>query len=538
MESIQGGVGKTPSRLFSAATWLATSPLAGTLVLLAYLALSALIHYRVLHVGFIADDFGFLHVPSIPEAFSQRGGIYRPFGVSLFIAAATYFGANAPIALHTFGLILHAFNAYLLFRLILRLTKRSALALLVAGLWLVNPAAVEPLYWLSALIFYLPMVAVALLTMNLMCSYLEVKPSVIESGPNNRLLTLAFAMGLSTGIALLFHEIAIALPLLYALLVYFYYFSSKRRRGNAVSHLVLWAPTAAVTLLYLAVRVLTQAPSRLVDFSPSERAGFLVYAVWRSFLPTDRAIWHLIHFIWNRPSVIAWLMVVLLIGLPIVFAWRTRSTRALAVAVCAAIIAALPPVLASSTGGRYLYLSTAMGSVALSVLVVSLAYWISSAKTLAARRNLFFVLAVMLLSAGLVLSSFSIARTRSDSATWLSYSSLVARLESQVERLAASEITTLKPGNTLEVLAVDFPNEYPPLGIYHTLGNRVTFQGIRVSVQARYLHNQSRQRSPSLFVNTEDLMNAQSEHLVLIYCSQSQTIFDAHSENVPCLSAH
>ena len=157
--------------VLSAKQLLGAGVLQQALILAVLLFAGFLFWKSALRIGFVGDDFNWLSL-DMPRAFFLPHP-YRPLGHTLVYLAHQLFGDSAPLGLHILAVALHTINSYLLFRLGLALTENALVSLLAASIWLVSPTAVEPVGWIGALIFYLPM-AFFLLVALLLASHSEV----------------------------------------------------------------------------------------------------------------------------------------------------------------------------------------------------------------------------------------------------------------------------------------------------------------------------------------------------------------------------
>lgn len=231
-----------------------------SLILTGLTLASLLVHRSALQIGFIADDFSFLTI-DIQRIFSMSGNIYRPFGITLFFLANQWFGDNAATVLHILGIALHVINSYLLFRLAEALTNNIAISLFAAVVSLYNLNAIEPVYWLSALIFYLPLATLFLLT--LLLAYHKFKSILVENrsadANPNWYLRVGIQIALLWLCNLMFHEAALVTPLIVGLMFYGGVFF-PRPKFNLLRHFFLWLPSMLVAVAYGIIRIALHAP--------------------------------------------------------------------------------------------------------------------------------------------------------------------------------------------------------------------------------------------------------------------------------------
>lgn len=522
---------------------LPTTPRVRQLVILSgFILASALLYFTALGVGLIDDDFSFLNIRGL-DMFFMSQSIYRPFGLVLFAASNNLAGDLAPSALHAVGIAAHALAAYLLYRLTYALTKRSILSLLAAVAWLCSPTAAEPVYWLSALVFYLPMTVVLLVAM--LCAHRAFGPLCRDDPPaTNSYLRLGVLLASLWALALLFHEQALVLPLLLGMLLYggvFY----PRPRIRVLPHSRLWMPMAVVAVLYGAIRVYLQAPPNLATYSVSEKAALVPYVLWRAFLPTERFIWHVVHPIETLHPLWAAALVggVATVGLALL--WARPATRPLGFGGLAIMVTALPPLVAASTGGRYLYVPAAMGMLTLALagkVVLDQGRQHDRAVPWKAGRVGLAEVGLFALWIALVVSN--VTRGREESQKWLDASRLVARMEAKVTRLVSEARDTVAPdaAGRLQIMTVDFPAErLNSAGVVRALARVQPPVGSEVVVTARLFNerNPFRQRSrwPGTYVEASDLVRAVAKSVVLVYCEAEGTVFALNAGPVPCIGA-
>ena len=115
-----------------------------------------------LKYGFSQDDFYFLsisHAKNIGEVFAffspfaQSGfAFYRPLGTQLYYyLSVLLFGlSRAPLAMHGFMVLIQAANAYLVLRLVEKLTKNSRLTVLVGLLYATSAVHFLSLFYIAA----------------------------------------------------------------------------------------------------------------------------------------------------------------------------------------------------------------------------------------------------------------------------------------------------------------------------------------------------------------------------------------------------
>ena len=118
------------------------------LVLAGFLCLTFLVHFRVLRVYFLSDDFGYVLLArdtSVSESISlitkeqklgSGTGLYRPMVDIAFVFAYQFFKEN-PAGYHATSLIFHALIAWLFYLLISRMSHNKGLAFLAGAFFIV-----------------------------------------------------------------------------------------------------------------------------------------------------------------------------------------------------------------------------------------------------------------------------------------------------------------------------------------------------------------------------------------------------------------
>jgi hypothetical protein len=143
------------------------------LVWLLVAALTLVLYWRALWVGFMGEDFMFLQGLEHPGRFllgrgfwgqpldrlpgfsslwwtepGAKGSLYRPLS-TLVIAAIHRAAGSTPVAYHAVSLALHAAVSFLVVRLALRLTRLPRLSLLAGLVFLVSEDHVMPVMWVA-----------------------------------------------------------------------------------------------------------------------------------------------------------------------------------------------------------------------------------------------------------------------------------------------------------------------------------------------------------------------------------------------------
>lgn len=209
------------------------------------LILALVLYWPALSLGFLSDDFALLAIAGKGEALVVRPMFWRPLPIWLYAAGDALGG---PVLLHLLNVVLHGVNGWLVARLARALDLGQGAAVAAALLFLVFPASVEPVAWVSGLVDVL-MTTVVLLGL---CAWGAPWPLRL------RLPLVVFAML----VALITKETSVALPLL-GLVVW----ASRRAvRDNAVIAASLAATVAVFAGWWLTQSALpadyAQAPSR------------------------------------------------------------------------------------------------------------------------------------------------------------------------------------------------------------------------------------------------------------------------------------
>lgn len=505
----------------------------------AFILLGFLTYFSALNTGFIGDDFNFLPM-KLGEIFSMDNSIYRPLGLTLYAASNDWFGDNAPFALHLVGIILHSFNAYFLFLIAKRIIKNTWISAVLAGIWLVSPTAVEPIYWLSALIFYLPMTALILAAVLLVFSWYGSENADTVQESLGQTLKRGAIIALLWVVSLLFHEIAIVLPVLVALALYNNIFF-PRPKLKVRSLVAFWGPIFAAGAAYGAVRLLLDAPTKMLSLKLSERMALTLYAVWRSFLPVERGgIWRIVHFIENQNPLVASGMTLIPLGLGFYFLWRWKWSRPICLGLAATLISALPPVIFTSTGGRYLYLSAAMACLTLAICGGLVLEWSARRKEAQGTPQRSFAESIRIAIPVLlvVILGMNLWRTQAEIKVWTDRSRLVESLQEQIIRLIPTIFADKQPEEHVSILLVDFP--------IHTLNASGAKRIVRQlypeyvgTLEARqvFLNDQDiniQKGGLYQYVTEEELEKLKNTEVIIIYCSQQNDVYLFNSDKAPC----
>ena len=511
-----------------------------TFILIGLVFTSFLIYTSALQVGFIGDDFVYLSLDT-KGIFLMSSFIYRPLGLTLFSLAGQWFGDSAPIVLHILGITLHAINSYLLFRFARALTGNTPISLLTAVIWLFSMTAVESIYWLSALVFYLPMTSLIFLTLLLAYNRFKFILADRLTAQVSSYLKSGTYIAVLWACSLMFHEIALVTPLVVVLMFYGSVFF-PRSKVNLLMQFLLWLPTILVAAAYGIVRIALHAPSALVSFSISERARLLVYAIWRSFMPIDNIIGHDVkHFIDNLHP-IALALVILFLCVTITILWRTRTFRPIAWGILATVIAVFPPIAFATVGGRHLYLSSAMGILTLGIASSIVLQQIAKANILIFKGRLAQELAgIALLSIFFVMLGMNLWRTHGEIQRFMQTSELVKKLESQVMELVSRPLLTkYTDTEPIPIFLLDFPIvTLTSSGVSRSIHRAFPELANPVQITQIYFND----HNPDIirggfggYVDIPDIIEMKSSAIVLVFCKREQAVFLLGSNPIPCLT--
>ncbi len=498
--------------------------LQASLLLLALLAINTVLHRTIFTIGLIADDYSFLLLDS-KNVFAQTWGVFRPAGFGLFMAIRWLVGDNqVPYAVHLYALLLHAINCYFMFRITEAVTKRRWLGVAVAVLGLTSPFAVEPMFWLSASVFYLPMTTVILVVLLKTIHYAtkgDIRP---ES-------TWRFSTGIAiaTSFALAFHEISLSLPVI-ALLVMCSVGSWRRPIAEWRRILI---PTTCVVITYAILR-LFQGPSTLVGLTPELRAGNLVYSVWSSFIPTGHLIWSVVSIVRGQPALIAWLFAFGVLGCVGLLLALFPAIRPAVYWFLAVIVAALPPVLFSTVGGRYLYLPAILGCLTTGFIMCLLLKPHSTLLSAHGRSAMAFSSIIILL--GLLLA-LNLRWMEREAAKYMDASRLADSLGEQAIAILSDDLRC-SPRQTTYVMLVDFPagTLTDDTVSYLAQKNGLLSSSGEFRVTTAYCREKQRFDGRRVFSSSDEIVESADSQQVLVYCSADRKVYLADGKvGVPCL---
>lgn len=485
-------------------------------------------------VGYVSDDYQFLLMSQTIQSsnvflvnIGPNSQIFRPLGLLLFALISTQFGHLAIPAFHLIGILLQTVNGFLLFCLCQRMLQNTWIAAAVALAWLVNPASVEPLYWISALIFYLPVGSITLGTALVVLRFANRQ----EHEANHRLAWLS-ALGLA--LALMFHELGAILPVV-AGVTWLAVLCRERRLSAARREWWVWVPSGLVLALYGGLRLLLHASGSSLPVPLAERIGLVPYAIWQSLVPSEALIWHVVTLLEHQPtargaSVVAAMLLAILVP-----GWSISAFRPIGYALTLTIATALMPLVFASTGGRYLYLSSSFGSLALGAIANFLLMRFQRIEDTDLQRTVNRIVAGALSAFWIVLIGYSSLRSHQDGMQWIDDSVLADSLRLEVAHLVATSPRFTGAGE-VRVLAVDFPDAFPAAGVKLAL-TPATPDGrgnASIDVSGGYLFARTALRNPAGFVSVDQIMAALGQEEVLMYCPSSLHVAEVHSLPLPC----
>lgn len=500
--------------------------------------LAFVLYSSAFQVGYIADDYNFLDL-SLKDFFLMAQSIFRPLGLTLFSLSSKGFGGASPSFLHIVGILLHSFNAYLLVLLGKAFTKNLWIGLLTGVLFLAFPVTIEPLYWLSALIFYLPMTSLVLASLLFTFNRYEKLDGNRPEEFKAEYRKIGWWMAWTWALSLMFHEIALVLPVLVGLMIYSGTLF-QRPKASLQEQIKFWLPSAAVFLIYMALRLALSAPSELASYTISERASRLIYAIWRSFLPIEKGIWHLVHFTENLSPVTAIILVTLLIGGCLAFLHRWQALRPVAWGLAATLIAALPPVIFSTTGGRYLYLPGALSALTIGLAIHGLLNLSKQQNPFSflKNQNAQWVVSRLAIVILLAVTALNFPIVHKETEGWVYAARSVQDLENQVAQIMSEAIKNRDSSQAVQIYLVDFQTFQISQAI--RLFERVNpgFIG-EVDGEKLYLKAPNTDMQKSRYykeISEAGLHKLKLSGIVLIYCEPQKTVYWMNEDPVPCLA--
>jgi hypothetical protein len=320
---------------------------------LASLAIAAALYVRVISNGLLSDDFALLDRAQRGILFDNDWVFLRPLPLMVW-RGFSYIGNDAFVAsaLHAFNIALHGTNAWLVGLLAMRFGLPAKDSVIAALLFLVFPAAIEPVAWISG-VFDVLLVTLALAA------------CIALTAPVGKTLG-AVIVAILTAAALATKETAVVLPGLLMIAAYGSPLTTLRRAVTPI------AISSGVVALYLFVRLITGFTT-----SPpmDELSGYAVKEILSRPFGLLALPFHADFMASN-----AWIPFVFAVAWPVVLVassanwWDGRRDGGLLLALSAWILGSVAPaattlfVADDLEGSRYLYL----GSVAWSIMIVVL----------------------------------------------------------------------------------------------------------------------------------------------------------------------
>jgi protein O-mannosyl-transferase len=329
-----------------------SSSRAFTLLATASTISAAFILYQpILRIGLLSDDYALLMWAERLELMPRDWGQIRPLPIlAWWLLSQVTSAAGTPAALHAFNVVLHGFNAMLVWVIAGRLTTSRRAALGAAAIFLTIPVAVEPVAWGSG-VFDVMLATFGLALAVVATAQPELRPAQQAVG---LLLTIAMMASKETGV--------IAGPLF--LLVHWARWGRFDR-----SAIVLGAAQAVLAGTYALVRELTgRLDHRLTPTIDLDGIGRLVSGIGRALLvPLHRDV------IVAYP-LLAIVCAVLMVSVLAVWIVRRRQSpdvvRIAVLAVLGTLLCVAPTIrlfgiTSDLQGTRYVYLASAWWSIAL-----------------------------------------------------------------------------------------------------------------------------------------------------------------------------
>jgi hypothetical protein len=112
-------------------------------------ALVFLVYWPTLHVGLLSDDFPLIERADRGAIFSNRGEFIRPAPIAIWAIVRRV--SSSPVALHALNLAIHTLNGALLALVAIRIGLAPMLAGVAATLFVLFPAHLEAVAWVSGL---------------------------------------------------------------------------------------------------------------------------------------------------------------------------------------------------------------------------------------------------------------------------------------------------------------------------------------------------------------------------------------------------
>ena len=321
---------------------------------LASLAIAAALYVRVISNGLLSDDFALLDRAQRGILFDNDWVFLRPLPLIIW-RGFSYIGDQALVAgaLHAFNIALHGTNAWLAGLLAMRFGLPARDSAIAALLFLLFPAAIEPVAWVSGVF-------------DVLLATLAVTACIAVTVPLGRTLG-AVIVAILTVAALATKETAVILPVLLMVAAYGSPLTTLRRAVAPI------AASIGVVALYLLVRL-------MAGFTTSppveELSGYaLKEIVSRPFgllgLPFHA------DFLASHP----WIPFVFAVGWPAALVassanwWDSRRDAGQLLALSVWILSSVAPVATmlfvadDLEGSRYLYLGAVAWSIMIAVVV-------------------------------------------------------------------------------------------------------------------------------------------------------------------------
>ncbi len=241
------------------------------LLYILYAALALLLYAPVLHKSFAADDFSVLY-RIIHDGQLLEKGFFRPVSDISLYTSYLYSGLN-PLGYNLFNVLTHAFNAFILYRVLLLLAedRNNAGAVAFAGglLFLAYPFHNESVIWV-----------VGRASLLAACfSFLVVWISLEHDSPWAKATAFLFYF-----IAMSSYETSLLLPLVVGLLLYL----KKRKPAAILSWMLVLFAALAMNLLARRIsmeEMVGDYASRLFEWRPAVLAPKIIKVFGRFWLP-------------------------------------------------------------------------------------------------------------------------------------------------------------------------------------------------------------------------------------------------------------
>lgn len=353
---VTGAIHATASRMAVPEERASIRPRVMIVAWLASLAIASALYSRLILNGLLSDDFALLERAQRGSLVDNDWEFLRPLPLIIW-RGFSYIGDQAFVAgaLHAFNIALHGTNAWLAGLLALRFGLPARESAIAALLFLLFPAAIEPVAWVSGVF-------------DVLLVTLAVTACVTVTVPLGRTLG-AVIVALLTAAALATKETAVVFPVLLMIAAYGSPLTTLRRAVTPI------AISIGVVASYLLVRL-------MAGFTTSppveELSGYaLKEIVSRPFgllgLPFHE------DFLASHP----WIPFVLAVGWPAVLVaasarwWDSRRDAEQLLALSVWILSSVAPVATllfvadDLEGSRYLYLGSVAWSIMIAILVRS-----------------------------------------------------------------------------------------------------------------------------------------------------------------------